>query len=155
MTYIGESKTVEARSYPGYLTIVNAVDEHRRPKGGSVHTTGMHLHWQAGPVNADNGRNGAFIEDPITAAIERLRSVLAEKIEVRPKGQLAVLNVGEARQAARKRGNHTLRVIHRPEPERESHAGIEGYGDSHAQRLRIAGALRDLVRRCCMHDAVA
>ena len=88
-------------------------------------------------------------------AIERLRSVLAEKIEVRPKGQLAVLNVGEARQAARKRGNHTLRVIHRPEPERESHAGIEGYGDSHAQRLRIAGALRDLVRRCCMHDAVA
>ena len=90
-----------------------------------------------------------------TTAIQRLRPILAEKIAVSPNGRLAVPNVGEARQAARQRGSRTLRVVHRPEVDRESHAGIENYGTSRAQHLRVAAALRDLVRRCCMHDAVA
>ena len=73
MKYIGESKTIKARTYEGYLTVVNAVDEFRRPKGGSAHTTGLGIRWQAGPVAPDSVPNGAFIEDAITAAIERLR----------------------------------------------------------------------------------
>ena len=97
-----------------------------------------------------------ILDPDIPDAIARLRPIVAGRIRVKRDGRLAVLNVGEARQAAHRRGNPALRVIHCPEEGRgESYAKIENYGASRAQRLRVAAALRDLVHRCCMHDAVA
>lgn len=96
------------------------------------------------------------ILDPgsITAAIERLRPIVAHRIRVKRDGRLAVLNVGEARQVARRRGSLALRVVNWPGVGRgKSYARIENYGDSRAQRLRVAEAFRDLVQRCHMYGA--
>lgn len=49
----------------------NKNDKNGNPAGGYFHSRGLSIIWQDGPVK-ENGRNGAFVEDVIQAAILRL-----------------------------------------------------------------------------------
>ena len=80
-------------------------------------------------------------------AVAHVRAALREKgYTVRATGRLAVLNVGEAKDAAR-RTNTTLRVEHQPAPDDPSHAGITGYSSGD---LVVALTLQSLVRNECL-----
>lgn len=57
------------------LVVANIFDAAGNAAGGSVRGTGISIDWQDGPLNVDgerHERNGAFVEDVIGAAIERL-----------------------------------------------------------------------------------
>ncbi len=50
-------------------------DSEGNPSGGTTHGIGFAIGWQCGPLGRDSTReepNGAFVEDIITAAIDRL-----------------------------------------------------------------------------------
>lgn len=50
-------------------------DEHGRPAGGHTAGRGFSIEWQNGPLASDGVRkepNGAFVEDIIAAAIDRI-----------------------------------------------------------------------------------
>jgi hypothetical protein len=58
------------------IKIKNRVDDQGRPAGGEFVGTGITIVWQDGPLGRDDDRqepNGAFVEDVIAAAIERIR----------------------------------------------------------------------------------
>ena len=77
-----------------------------------------------------------------TDAVERVRESLRGKaFTIKPSGRLAVLNVGEAKSAARGAGR-PVRVEHAPEQNDPSHAGIMGYA---AGDVPVAEALQSLV----------
>ena len=92
-----------------------------------------------------------FGEPDRPSAVARVRLVLDEKITIRPSGWLAVLNVGEAKNAASGAGNTTLGVEHLPEPCDPSHAGITGYSSGD---MVVGLALQSLVRDEHMYPAV-
>lgn len=53
----------------------DAVDADGNPAGGSTMATGISIRWQNGPLAVDGTRkepNGAFVEDVIEAAIQRI-----------------------------------------------------------------------------------
>lgn len=55
----------------------NDLDEQGRPFGGEVAGTGLHIEWQKGPLREQGSDepaapNGAFVEDVIRAAIDRI-----------------------------------------------------------------------------------
>lgn len=55
---------------------VNVKDDQGRPAGGSVDGTGFHIDWQNGPLGRGEERippNGAFVEDVIGAALQRIQ----------------------------------------------------------------------------------
>jgi hypothetical protein len=57
------------------IKIKNRVDDQGRPAGGEVVGTGLTIVWQDGPLGRDDDRlapNGAFVEDVIRAAINRI-----------------------------------------------------------------------------------
>jgi hypothetical protein len=59
------------------LTCTNDLDENGHPTGGEVVGAGLTVHWQNGPRTPDaEGNlapsNGAFVEDVIYAALQRL-----------------------------------------------------------------------------------
>lgn len=48
-------------------------DEDGNPAGGITYGTGFTIAWQNGPLNVPGGkRNGAFVEEVIEAAIDRI-----------------------------------------------------------------------------------
>jgi len=58
----------------GY-TANNILDENGNPTGGSVIGVGITIEWQDGPLGRGDDRrepNGAFVEDVISACVERL-----------------------------------------------------------------------------------
>ena len=52
---------------------VSFIAENGLPAGGDVSGVGLQVSFQAGPVKEVGGRNGAFVEDLIMAAIARLK----------------------------------------------------------------------------------
>lgn len=59
----------------GRLTNIHNVDEDGNPAGGYTSGVGFSISWQNGPLNVDGVRkepNGAFVEDVIAAAINRI-----------------------------------------------------------------------------------
>ena len=64
----GQSNWIASRNY---------TDDNGNPAGGYCSGVGMCIHWQDGPRGASQGSelnppNGAFVEDAILAAIQRL-----------------------------------------------------------------------------------
>ncbi|HEY6020140.1 MAG TPA: hypothetical protein VIY48_09635 [Candidatus Paceibacterota bacterium] len=60
----------------------NFVDEHGHPTGGYVKGTGIDIQWQNGPLNRGAERiepNGAFVEDVIAAALQRIEHYQGSK----------------------------------------------------------------------------
>ena len=68
--YIPTINTVQGK-HGEYLELRNEVDDFGRPKGGTAEGTGLEVSYQAGPIG-EGGRNGAFIEDLLMAAVDRL-----------------------------------------------------------------------------------
>jgi hypothetical protein len=68
-------------------------DENNNPTGGSTTGIGMSIEWQDGIKN--NGQNGAFVEDVITAAIQRLEFFNDSKFRCR-ENSLAITKLEEA-----------------------------------------------------------
>jgi len=55
------------------LEIENKLDENGRPGGGTVKALGISIAWQVGPLGyPPKAPNGAFVEDVIEAARQRL-----------------------------------------------------------------------------------
>jgi hypothetical protein len=64
----------------------NLTDEQGNPAGGSYKTTGIEINWQNGPLGQGADRkepNGAFVENVIEAAIQRLEFYQASKFKCR------------------------------------------------------------------------
>ena len=84
-----------------------------------------------------------FNEAEVDDVVAQVLVVLRKKLTIKRKGQLAQLNVSDARCAARAAGYGNVNIEERPENGDPSHAGIVGY--SHAQ-LDVAAVLQSLVR---------
>ena len=69
------AKTVSNGSFDGEnghrYNCVNYIDSDGNPAGGCVSGVGFSVNWQAGPLQGKPA-NGAFVEDLITADIQRL-----------------------------------------------------------------------------------
>jgi hypothetical protein len=58
------------------FTAENHLDEQGNPAGGYVDGVGLHIEWQNGPLGRGEERiepNGAFVEDVIGAALQRIQ----------------------------------------------------------------------------------
>lgn len=68
------------------LTCENLNDADGNPAGGSVSGTGINIEWQNGPLGRGADRkepNGAFVEDVIAAAIQRIEYYQSTKFACR------------------------------------------------------------------------
>jgi hypothetical protein len=80
---------------------VNGVDEEGNPIGGAVWGTGLRIDWQNGPrgVDEETGElepaNGAFVEDAIFAAKQRLGFFNTSRYRCR-ENSLAITKLEEA-----------------------------------------------------------
>lgn len=58
------------------MEFTNNNDEAGNPAGGTVKGTGIEINWQNGPLNNGDGtwnpKSGAFVEDLVIAAIQRM-----------------------------------------------------------------------------------
>lgn len=80
---------VERKSVPPYVPAASFVsrffnDVDGNPDGGVTSAPGLLISWQRGPMVVDGirvGQNGAFVEDVITAAVERLKYFQSTKFE--------------------------------------------------------------------------
>lgn len=70
-------------------------DANNNPTGGTSTATGVDIHWQDGPINEGNPRNGAFIEDLIQISIDRLNFFNESKFRCR-ENSLAITKLEEA-----------------------------------------------------------
>ncbi len=89
------------------ITTRNYVDDQGNPAGGYAHGVGMCISWQDGPrgPNPDGGLNppnGAFVEDVMLAAKQRLeffqQSQYADEAN-----EMAIVHLNEAMEALHKR----------------------------------------------------
>lgn len=101
--------------------ISNRVDSDGNPSGGYFHSKGVVISWQNGPRLQEDGTladpNGAFIEDAMYAALQRLEFFQDSKFKCR-ENALAITHLQEAlhwlkaRQVARSsrnvEGTHTV-----------------------------------------------
>lgn len=100
---------------PGYRThynvqeniqAINENDVDNNPTGGSVIGTGLEINWQDGPRAREDGSlkpaNGAFIEDVLWAALQRLEFFNDGKYRSRA-NSLAITGVEQALQALKDR----------------------------------------------------
>lgn len=77
---------------------VNNVDEDGNPAGGVVTGTGFSIEWQNGPLGRGADRvepNGAFVEDVIAAAVQRIEFYNEGKFRCR-ENSLAITHLEEA-----------------------------------------------------------
>ena len=63
----------------------------------------------------------------LAAAPDVVCRVLHDKINVKPRGRIAIIGVGSAISAALEVADKQLRIRHMPEHDDESHSGIFGY----------------------------
>jgi hypothetical protein len=91
VTTIGQSNPVRSRNY---------VDENGNPAGGYAHGIGLCVNFQDGPRGKTDGgelrpANGAFVEDLLVAAAERLRFFQSSRF-AHPANQEAIDHINEA-----------------------------------------------------------
>lgn len=80
------------------LECENGYDVYGNPTGGSVRGVGLSIDWQNGPLGRGAERlepTGAFTEDVVVAAIQRLRFFQASKFACR-ENALAITHLEEA-----------------------------------------------------------
>jgi len=63
--------------------------------GGSVTATGLQIRWQDGPLSEGTAPNGAFLENVIQAAIERVEAYQATDLRCR-ENALVITHLQEA-----------------------------------------------------------
>ena len=69
-----------SKRWTNHLDVNNITNSDGNPTGGTVSSVGLDISWQDGPIDFDfetntylGGVNGAFVEDVILAAIQRLK----------------------------------------------------------------------------------
>lgn len=81
------------------MEFTNTNDEAGNPAGGTVKGTGIDISWQNGPLRVDGKpdaeRNGAFVEDLVIAAIQRMEYYQDSKFKCR-ENALAITKLEEA-----------------------------------------------------------
>lgn len=80
------------------IKVVNEVDENGNPTGGEVTGRGIVIKWQNGPLGRGEDRkepNGAFVEEVIQSAIQRLYFFQESKFKCR-ENALAITKLEEA-----------------------------------------------------------
>lgn len=80
------------------LIVHNEVDEIGNPAGGGVEGNGVKIEWQNGPLGRNGERkkpNGAFVEDVLVAALDRLEFYQHTKFKCR-ENALAITKIEEA-----------------------------------------------------------
>ena len=80
------------------LDIENRSDSAGTPTGGLVRGPGLCIEWQCGPLGRGaekKAANGAFVEDVLLAAVERLRYYNESKFKCR-ENSLAITKIEEA-----------------------------------------------------------
>lgn len=101
---------------PGYRThynineeaqAINITDGKGNPTGGKVSSVGMEINWQDGPRGQEgtdelSAPNGAFIEDVLWAALQRLEFFNEGKYRDRA-NSIAITKIEEALQALKNR----------------------------------------------------
>ena len=107
----GEYQT-GARFYTHYgvndvFHATNVVDEDDNPIGGIVESTGLKVEWQNGPRGQEGtdelaAPNGAFVEDVLYAAMQRLEFFNKSKYSDRA-NSIAITKIQEAMQAMKHR----------------------------------------------------
>ena len=85
----------------------NGLDDKENPTGGYVKGIGLDIHWQNGPRGQEGTdellpQNGAFVEDVIWAALQRLEFFNESKYRDRA-NSLAITNLEQALQALKNR----------------------------------------------------
>lgn len=73
------------------------VDDEGRPAGGQTDGVGFCILWQNGPLKGEGsvGRNGAFVEDVIAAALDRIEHYQTSQFRCR-ENALAITKLEEA-----------------------------------------------------------
>lgn len=82
----------------GFTEVKNCLDANDNPTGGFVKGVGIDINWQDGPLGRDEDRkapNGAFVEDVIVAAIQRIQFFNDGKYRCR-ENSLAITHLEEA-----------------------------------------------------------
>lgn len=90
--------TVEQEAWSQELDCLNVTNAAGDPTGGSVRSVGLRIDWQDGPLGRGTEKqepNGAFTEDVILAAIQRLRFYNESKYRCR-ENSLAITHLEEA-----------------------------------------------------------
>jgi hypothetical protein len=85
-------------SAQGRPEIVNLLDEQGNPAGGYATGIGFHIEWQNGPLGRGDDRrapNGAFVEEILKVAIERVRFYNETRFRCR-ENSLAITHMEEA-----------------------------------------------------------
>ena len=80
------------------LDIKNEVDADGNPAGGYVNGAGIEIAWQEGPLGSGAERkepNGAFVEDVLFAALQRIQYYQDGKFKCR-ENALAITKIEEA-----------------------------------------------------------
>lgn len=82
--------TQQAQSNP--IRVSNHTDENGNPTGGYAHGTGLCIAWQDGPRGKAEGgtmapANGAFVEDALVAARQRLQFFQESKFKCEANGE--------------------------------------------------------------------
>ena len=94
----------------------NSTDKNENPTGGHYSAVGVSIQWQNGPRKQEDGSlaapNGAFVEDAIYAAIQRLQFFQDSKFRDRGNA-LAITKLEEALQAlTHRRYEREARSVH-------------------------------------------
>lgn len=82
----------------GFISVENTLDADSNPTGGHVKGVGIQIEWQNGPLGRGDDRkepNGAFVEDVIVAAIQRIQFYNDGKYRCR-ENSLAITHLEEA-----------------------------------------------------------
>ena len=70
----------------------------------------------------------------LPAAVDRMRTAVAQSLDLRPNGRFVVLNVGEGKRAAFRDAGVSLRIEHTPTESDASHTAIFGI-DAHPVQI--------------------
>lgn len=70
----------------------------------------------------------------LPTAVDRMRAVVAQSLDLRPNGRFVVLNIGEAKRAVIRDAGFSLRIEHMPAESDASHAAMLGV-DAHPVKI--------------------
>lgn len=95
----------------------------------------------------------SFIVQDRQQAVDCIRSEVEKRLTIRKSGRFAVINVGQAKHEAQKRG-FPLRVVYTPEKGGPSHSSIFDLPDDHENEMRVATALMRLLTEDDIYPAL-
>lgn len=85
------AESIEKAPWSNELRCTNVTDEDGNPTGGGVTSVGLAIDWQNGPLGRGAERReptGAFVEDVVLAALQRVRFYQASKFACEENGHV-------------------------------------------------------------------